>query len=637
MSLPTLEQYNEAAQNPSTAFFDSELQKGIVKTSGLGLPLAACGGFALTYTVSSGSGKYAVRCFHKEARDRERRYDAISKKLATLNSPYFVGFKFQKNGIRVKGNPYPIVKMSWAKGVTIGEFVDSSFRKRESMLALKKSLYDLSIFLEKHHISHGDIQPGNLMVSDDGKSIQLIDYDGMYLPEISSLTSEETGHRNFQHPDRARINPWNERTDRFSFILMSLVMDALAADPHLWIRTRSDGDKFLIGANDFVSLGSSKGFAALSEIPVLKDSVIRFSSICCGDYDAIPTLSDFLNPSFQIRTATSTLVRKVGYISTYPVLDGSDYDLCLKHVGNMVELVGKVVDVAVNKTRWGTPYIFLNFSDWRGKAVKISIWSDYLTKVSHIDFRKLKGKYISVVGLMQPPYVNPRFNYSHLSISLDTTVNEIDEKEAKYRLNYEQNPIPPAEKAQTNREKFDGMKGSASTGQTGEHGGSVQQRISFSGSTSSSTGKPRSNKDILNNIRNRGQSFTGSSSTSHSQSAGATWQGASNTGTKLIPCPYCHTLNSVRPTGVVTVRCQGCASEYMYSHYTGLIEKLVTTSHGQAQGRSNNSTILGNIRNFSSEIGTGSTYSQQPKKPRSGCLGFLISIVWVIGMIWLIF
>ena len=599
----------------------------------LGLPLAACGGFALTYTVANGSSKYAVRCFHKEAKDREKRYDAISRKLSTLNSPYFVGFKFQKDGIRVKGSPYPIVKMSWAKGVTIGEFLDTSFRNRESMLALKKSLFDLSLFLKRNQISHGDIQPGNIMVADDGRSVQLIDYDGMYLPEISSLTSEETGHRNFQHPDRARINPWNERTDRFSFILMSLVLDALAADSQLWIRTRSDGDKFLIGANDFVSPGSSKGFGELSSIPALKDNVARFSSICCGEYNAIPTLSDFLNPTFQIRATVPTVARKVGYISTYPVLDVTNYDLCLKHVGNMVELVGKVVDVAVNTTRWGAPYIFLNFSDWRGKAVKISIWSDYLAKVGNVDFKKLKGKYISVIGLMQPPYVNPRFNYSHLSISLDTTVNEIDENEARYRLNYEKGPIPSAQKAKSNKEKFDGMKGSAGAGFSQTQGQTFRQASHSASQSASSTGKARSNRDILNNIRNGARSSTASSPGSTTQSSGTGWQSAGRSRSKSVPCPYCHTLNDVGSTGVVTIKCRGCMGDYKYSHYTGLIERISAQGQVKSQGKPSNSAVLGNTRNSGSGTGTGSTYSPPSKKPESGCLGLLAVIASVIGLI----
>lgn len=224
MALPTLEQYNEAVQNPGTAFFDPDLQKGTVRTTGMGLPRPACGGLALTYTITARSGKYAVRCFHKEARDREKRYAALSSKLACLKSSYFVDFSFQKNGIRILGKPYPIVKMAWARGVTIGEFIDANFRKRDALLALKKSVFDLADFLEKNHISHGDIQPGNLMVADEGRSLQLIDYDGMYLPELANLTSQEAGHRNFQHPDRERLNPWNERTDRFSFILLSIVV-----------------------------------------------------------------------------------------------------------------------------------------------------------------------------------------------------------------------------------------------------------------------------------------------------------------------------------------------------------------------------------------------------------------------------
>jgi len=58
---PALNEYNAAVQNPRLAFNDSELKAGTVATTGLGLPRALGGGFAITYTVGSGSRKFAVR------------------------------------------------------------------------------------------------------------------------------------------------------------------------------------------------------------------------------------------------------------------------------------------------------------------------------------------------------------------------------------------------------------------------------------------------------------------------------------------------------------------------------------------------------------------------------------------------
>lgn len=59
MAYPSLEQYNEALQSPQLVLLDPELKRGALRTTGLGLPLALCGGFALTYEVTVGSKKYA--------------------------------------------------------------------------------------------------------------------------------------------------------------------------------------------------------------------------------------------------------------------------------------------------------------------------------------------------------------------------------------------------------------------------------------------------------------------------------------------------------------------------------------------------------------------------------------------------
>src|SRR4051794_26400910 len=102
MSYPQLTEYQEAVQHPRTAFFDAELQNAKVDETPLGLPLALSGGFALTYPMTTSSRKVAVRCFHRQISSAEQRYDAIARKLKELNSPYFVKFDYQPNGIKVR-------------------------------------------------------------------------------------------------------------------------------------------------------------------------------------------------------------------------------------------------------------------------------------------------------------------------------------------------------------------------------------------------------------------------------------------------------------------------------------------------------------------------------------------------------
>lgn len=491
--LPTLEQYNEAVQNPQYAFIDPELQTGQVRTTGLGLPNPACGGFALTYNFQCSSGVYAVRCFHKESRELNRRYAAISRKLATLHSDYFVDFQFQEQGIKIRNALYPVVKMKWAKGKTIGEFLDNRHKSKQHVANLRKSLEGLAGYLESSHIAHGDIQPGNIMVDDEGKNVQLIDYDGMYLPELQGLGAQEAGKSNFQHPLRQKLNPWNDALDRFSFILIAVALDAIEADPSIWHKTQSDGDTFLFSANDIANPAGSATFAAIARLPGLRDRVAAFSSICLAGFDDIPRLADFLNNAVMgqapaVIPGTPFVSAPAKYIAVYPVLDAHDYDLCLQYIGDMVELVGQVVDVKRGLTRQGKPYYFINFSDWRGNAVKISVWSEYLSQVQDVGFEKLKGSYISITGLLQPPYERStrNFAYSHITINLEPNIRikEISQQEARYRLDYQKDDQHPPVLGQAQA-----VSGSAQA-QTRSVGAGLTQKASTH----------TSNQDILKNI-----------------------------------------------------------------------------------------------------------------------------------------
>lgn len=442
MAYPSLEQYNQAFQLHSKLLADPELKAGTVATTGLGLPLAISGGFALTYTISSGTKKFAVRCFHRESKALERRYVAISKRIAGLNSPYFLDFQFQPQGIKVDGVGYPIVKMAWAKGETLGEFLEANRSNASALSKLSDSICSLAAFLEKEQIAHGDLQTGNLMVSAGGAVVQLIDYDGMYVDDIKDIGSSELGHVNFQHPQRKSTNPYNPRIDRFSLISLTVALKALRLDPTLWNKTNSEVDAILFRANDFVDPGSSQAFALLSANSAMALDIKNFASVCKSAMDKAPSLADFLLGK-QIPALAVTLTGlakpnapKAGYIGAYDVLSAMDYQACLRHVGDKVEVIGRIVDVKPNRARNGKPYVFINFGDWRGRIFKVSIWSEGLAALKMPPDTSWIGKWLSVVGLMEPPYSNPKFNYSHLSIGITTSgqMTLIAESDAKWRL-----------------------------------------------------------------------------------------------------------------------------------------------------------------------------------------------------------
>lgn len=457
MAYPSLEQYQEALQHPASVFVDPALKAGSIATGGLGLPKVMCGGFALTYTVTASGRKYAVRCFHKNSPDLEKRYSAISTRLNQLNSTYFLPFEFQQQGIRIAGGVHPVVKMAWSTGQTLGDFVSDNYKRPSALSALRESIRALAEYLEANQIAHGDVQPGNLMVDGGGRSVQLIDYDGMFVPAIAALGASEIGHRNFQHPQRVG-KQFTATLDRFSVIAITVALRAIEDEPKLWDETQSDPDSFLFRATDYADPGASPLFQRLLKKAALGKEVNALAAICMSGLDQVPSLADFLagrNIPQRVVTIRTAPVTPAAYISQYGVLNANDYASFARRIGDMVELIGQVVEVKDGKTKYGRPYVFINFGPWKGNIVKLSIWSTALTSFKGPPLASLVGSWVSVVGLVEPAYVNRKHGYSHISIDISGghQIKVITPAEAAFRLGGKSAP-----QKESNRSLLEGLK-----------------------------------------------------------------------------------------------------------------------------------------------------------------------------------
>lgn len=447
---PDIVEYNEAIQHPDTAFIDPELRRGKVRETNLGLPLALSGGFALTYTVTTPSRKLAVRCFHRQVPEAESKYAAIANKLKSSQSDYFVDFSYLPTGIKVRNGIYPIVRMDWVEGDTLGIYLDKNADKPEQLRKLRSEFQSLAAYLEKEGIAHGDIQNGNVMVSSNG-SVKLIDYDGMYVTGMPTGNGNELGHKHFQHPSRTPSH-FGPKMDRFSFIALDLSLMVLMENGALHQRFREGGETIIFKGNDFADPHNAEIFRLLSTKSSLKQYVVNFTSICEGSIHAIPTLADFLAgkniPSARTVKAspeykqTPSTIKNIGYISPFDVVDATDFETALKNVGNRVELIGQIVAVkgGVGKRGRGKakPFVFINFGNWTGNITKVSIWSEGLAQFAEPPSEKWVGKWISVVGLMDPPYHGRHYasRYTHVGITITDSnqTNFLSEKEARFRL-----------------------------------------------------------------------------------------------------------------------------------------------------------------------------------------------------------
>jgi hypothetical protein len=442
MAYPQITDYQEAVQHPAQAFIDPDLKQGAVAENNLGLPLVMSGGFALTYAVTTPLRKCAVRCFHREIPAIQQKYDATSKKLRSLAIGCFVNFDFQQSGISVRQQVFPIVRMDWVEGDTLGIWLDKNFNNPRALEKARADFVAIARFLEREGIAHGDIQNGNVMVANG--DIKLIDYDGMFVPGMHPGNGSETGHRHFQHPGR-RVSNFGPGMDRFSFIALDLSLRALVEDRSLYAKYREGGETIIFKANDFADPQNSEIFRLLLAMPKLKEQARSFAAICDAPLAAVPTLDEFLSgrnipaakAPINATLAPATKPAAAAYIPAYPVVDALNFSGALQRVGDRVELIGRIVEIKPGSRKQGKGpnkrYVFINFGSWRGNIVKISIWSDGLARLTDKPSAAWVGRWVSITGLMD---VHETKLHKHLSITVqeEGQIQWLDDAQAGFRL-----------------------------------------------------------------------------------------------------------------------------------------------------------------------------------------------------------
>jgi tetratricopeptide (TPR) repeat protein len=260
-SWPSPQDYNESVQNPCFCFSDRELCLAESELNVLGLPKPASGNFASVYHFYDSKSDWAVRCFLQPLADQEQRYQALSAKLTELDAAYLADFNFVSQGIRVGNQWYPIVKMEWVRGQPLLQYIESHLQEAEVLQALADSFKQTILAMQSQGIAHGDLQHGNIMVETDGQ-IRLVDYDGCFVPELAGKTSNELGHRNYQHPLRTAMD-FNEKMDNFSAWLIWISIVTLAEDPWLWSKLEAGDECLLLRRQDLINPRFSRVFHVL--------------------------------------------------------------------------------------------------------------------------------------------------------------------------------------------------------------------------------------------------------------------------------------------------------------------------------------------------------------------------------------
>ncbi len=305
MAWPSPQDYSEAVQNPKTGFFEQDLREGRPELNQLGLPRPRSGSFATVYKILGASCHWAVRCFLNPVSDQQERYSEISAHLARINLPYLVQFSFLAQGIKVSAKAYPVLKMEWVEGEPLITYIAKSLGNSAALLSLAVRWIEMMNALRNASIAHGDLQHGNILIVNG--EFRLVDYDGMFVPNLLGKACPERGQRNYQHPQRTEFD-YGPSLDNFSSWVVYVSLVALSVQPELWHQFRGGDECLLFRQPDFEYPEKSAIFKALenSKDDRVQSLVGLFRSLLDLRPQDVPALDGQIVPSPSAYSKPST-------------------------------------------------------------------------------------------------------------------------------------------------------------------------------------------------------------------------------------------------------------------------------------------------------------------------------------------
>lgn len=244
---PTGTEYSASVQQPATSFSDPELQTGELTLTPLGIPASASGQSAIAFHMEATDRPVAVRCLLNAHDDGRERYKALQEHVEAYNVPSVVPAKWLDEGVRVHGRWWPVVIMPWVSGDPLHIAVEDRLDDPGRLSRLADRWLDLVEILQDKEFAHGDYQHGNVLLTAEDE-FQLVDLDGIWVPDMGVGAPNEYGHPNYQHVNRSDTD-WGPYVDTFSALVIALSMLALANDPGL--ARYMTGENLLFAKPDF--------------------------------------------------------------------------------------------------------------------------------------------------------------------------------------------------------------------------------------------------------------------------------------------------------------------------------------------------------------------------------------------------
>lgn len=338
--MPTLPSIRISIENNQSLVIDSFARQGIFRRDKRGRLVAYTGGFSVVYPFEYNNEVWAFRCWHADLGNLRGHFLTLSAALSKLNLPYFCSFTYVDEGIVVEGKKYPTTRMKWIDGKNLKEYICIHKNDKNKLKILANNFVKMTTTLHKYHISHGDLQHGNILV-DDNDNLFLIDYDSVYVPELQGEADIIKGLKGYQHPKRGDNLLANENVDYFSELIIYLSILAIAEKSSLVEKYQvKDSEQLLFSFEDFKDLENSQVYADLMQLEGLFPILLKILSDYL-DEDDICNLKPFVTlvdkyakePKIKsFKTPSNCFVVGQSYKLTWEVNDASNIYLNGKKV-----------------------------------------------------------------------------------------------------------------------------------------------------------------------------------------------------------------------------------------------------------------------------------------------------------------
>lgn len=229
--------------------------------------LSYTGGYTVVIPSIVNGEKWAFRCWHVPVKDSKKRYSLITGAIHDAKLPYFCSFEYTEKGLLVKGESLPITKMKWVDGKNLKNYICAHYKEKGKIKDLAQSFMKMITCLHGKKIAHGDLQHGNILVSETGH-LYLVDYDSMYVPAMGNVFPDIiTGLIDYQHPARKKNRFSSEKLDYFSELVIYTSLLGISEKPDFVTSYNvEDSERLLFSASDFHSFESSKVYEDLTAL-----------------------------------------------------------------------------------------------------------------------------------------------------------------------------------------------------------------------------------------------------------------------------------------------------------------------------------------------------------------------------------